>query len=108
VAILETSPAWNYTSFLDIAFLVLMAVLAWRFFTTGGVDMLRAMSHPPHEATRPVADPVCGMSVDPATANEKMDYAGTTYYFCSAACKQRFAADPEKYVGAAKVGHRGH
>ena len=108
VAILETSPSWNYTSFLDIAFLVLMAVLAWRFFTTGGVDMLRAMSHPPHEATQPVADPVCGMSVDPATAKEKMDFAGTTYYFCSAACKQRFAADPEKYVGAAKVGHSGH
>ena len=46
VAIFETQPAWNYTSFLDIAFLVLMAVMAWRFFTTGGPGMLRAMSQP--------------------------------------------------------------
>ena len=46
VAIFETQPAWNYTSFLDIVFLVLMAVMAWRFFTTGGPAMLRAMSQP--------------------------------------------------------------
>src|SRR6266513_899535 len=49
VAVFETTPAWNYTTVLDIVFLVLMAVLAWRFFTTGGVDMVRAMSHPAHE-----------------------------------------------------------
>jgi uncharacterized membrane protein YraQ (UPF0718 family) len=49
VAVLETQPAWNYTSFLDIAFLLLMAVMAWRFFTTGGVEMLRMMSQP-HES----------------------------------------------------------
>jgi len=49
VAILETQPSWNYTTFLDIASLVLMAVLAWRFFKTGGVGMLRMMSHPHEE-----------------------------------------------------------
>jgi uncharacterized protein len=48
VAILETQPTWNYTTFLDIASLILMAALAWRFFKTGGVDMVRMMSHP-HE-----------------------------------------------------------
>jgi uncharacterized protein len=46
VAIFETQPAWNYTSVLDIVFLALMAVMAWRFFTTGGPAMLRAMSQP--------------------------------------------------------------
>jgi uncharacterized membrane protein YraQ (UPF0718 family) len=46
VAILETTPTWNYTTFLDIAFVLLMAVLAWRFFTTGGPDMIRGMAHP--------------------------------------------------------------
>src|SRR3984893_18353770 len=45
VALLETGPSWNYTTFLDIAFLILMAVLAWRFFTTGGVDMIRSHAH---------------------------------------------------------------
>jgi len=33
----SNQPAWNYTTGLDIAFLVLMAVLAWRFITTGGI-----------------------------------------------------------------------
>jgi uncharacterized membrane protein YraQ (UPF0718 family) len=46
IAVFETQPAWNYTTSLDIAFLALMAVLAWRFFTTGGPQMLRAMSKP--------------------------------------------------------------
>src|ERR1700693_4406744 len=105
VALLETSPSWNYTTFLDIAFVVLMAALAWRFFTTGGPDMLRAMSHPPRDLPTSAIDPVCGMSVDPSTAKEKMDHKGTTYYFCSPGCKQSFAADPAKYVGGEKARH---
>jgi uncharacterized protein len=46
VAIFETQPTWNYTTFLDIASLVLMAALAWRFYKTGGVEMVRSMAHP--------------------------------------------------------------
>jgi uncharacterized protein len=53
VAILETQPTWNYTSFLDIASIVLMAALAWRFFKTGGVSMVRMMSHPHEENAHP-------------------------------------------------------
>jgi uncharacterized membrane protein YraQ (UPF0718 family) len=49
VAILETQPTWNYTTFLDLAALALMAVLAWRFLKTGGVGMVRMMSHPHEE-----------------------------------------------------------
>jgi uncharacterized membrane protein YraQ (UPF0718 family) len=37
---------WNYTSFLNIAFLALAALLLWRFFRTGGPQMLREMEHP--------------------------------------------------------------
>jgi uncharacterized membrane protein YraQ (UPF0718 family) len=47
VTVFESHPTWNYTTFLDIAFLLLMAVLGWRFLTTGGRDMLRMMSAPP-------------------------------------------------------------
>ena len=43
-------------------------------------------------------DPVCGMSVDPATAKHKAEHAGETYYFCSAGCKTKFTADPDKYL----------
>lgn len=40
---------WNYTPFLNIAFLALTAVLVVRFLRTGGPDMLRMMSRPPEE-----------------------------------------------------------
>src|SRR6204780_4379842 len=51
------------------------------------------------EATSSLArDPVCGMSVDPATAKLKADHAGTTYYFCSAGCRGKFVADPERFL----------
>jgi len=38
------------------------------------------------------------MDVDPHTAKHRADHAGRTYYFCSARCRERFVADPEKYL----------
>ncbi len=45
-----------------------------------------------------VKDPVCGMDVDPQTAKNQAEHAGQTYFFCSARCRERFVADPEKYL----------
>jgi Cu+-exporting ATPase len=45
-----------------------------------------------------VKDPVCGMTVDPHTAKHRAEYRGRTYYFCSARCRERFEAEPEKYL----------
>ena len=98
VTVFETQPSWNYTTFLDIAFLILTAVLAWRFVTTGGMEMLRAHAHRPEEGAKLAKDPVCGMSVDPATTKEKVDYSGSTYYFCSAGCRSTFEKDPARYT----------
>ncbi len=42
-------------------------------------------------------DPVCGMTVDPKTA-EKTVYKGKTYYFCARSEKEDFDKNPEKYV----------
>jgi Cu+-exporting ATPase len=47
-------------------------------------------------------DPVCGMSVDPATAKHKAEQAGATYYFCSAGCRGKFVAEPAKYLAPAR------
>jgi len=105
VTVFETRPSWNYTTFLDIAFLLLMAVMAWRFIKTGGMEMLRAHSRRPEAEAKLVRDPVCGMSVDPATANERSDFGGSTYYFCSAGCKETFDKDPGKYIASAQTGH---
>ena len=38
------------------------------------------------------------MSVDPHTAKHRAEYAGRTYYFCRAGCKEKFEADPERYL----------
>jgi Cu+-exporting ATPase len=43
-------------------------------------------------------DPVCGMTVDPATTPHRHEYRRQTYHFCSAGCRGKFAADPEKYL----------
>jgi P-type Cu+ transporter len=43
-------------------------------------------------------DPVCGMSVDPATAKHKAESGGATYHFCSARCRNRFVAEPERFL----------
>jgi uncharacterized protein len=42
-------PTWNYTTWLDIAFLMLAAALLWRFFTTGGRAMLSMMGGGPDD-----------------------------------------------------------
>ena len=98
VTVFETPPSWNYTTFLDLAFLVLIAVMAWRFFNTGGVEMLRAMAVPADQKADLVHDPVCGMTVDPATATEKLEYGGATYFFCSSGCRSSFEKDPSRYI----------
>ena len=43
-------------------------------------------------------DPVCGMTVQPATAAGSYEYRGTTYYFCNPSCLNRFKADPESFL----------
>jgi len=55
----------------------------------------------------PVTDPVCGMVVDPARAAGTHVHAGKTYYFCATSCRDRFAADPTKFLSgsAAPVAH---
>jgi Cu+-exporting ATPase len=45
-----------------------------------------------------VRDPVCGMTVNPATSKHRFDYRGETYHFCSAGCRTKFAADPLAYL----------
>jgi Cu+-exporting ATPase len=49
-----------------------------------------------------VGDPVCGMSVDPATSKHQFDYRGETYHFCSEGCRTKFAADPTQYLDKTK------
>ena len=57
--------------------------------------------------TTAAIDPVCGMTVETATAEYRSFNNGKAYYFCSGGCKEKFDNDPAKFAGA-KDGHDGH
>jgi uncharacterized protein len=87
--------AWNYTTFLNIVFLLLAAALI-------GLTLRRG-----------ARDPVCGMAVDRQADKPTSVYAGRTYHFCGGHCKATFDAHPERYVDAAgrqalALEHAGH
>jgi uncharacterized membrane protein YraQ (UPF0718 family) len=46
--VIETHITWNYTTWLNIVFLGLAALLVARFMKTGGPEMLRMMNQPAH------------------------------------------------------------
>ncbi|NNF77897.1 MAG: heavy metal translocating P-type ATPase [Rhizobiales bacterium] len=48
----------------------------------------------------PVLDPVCGMTVDPGTAEHVHVHSGHSYYFCNPGCMFKFTDEPESYIEA--------
>lgn len=43
-------------------------------------------------------DPVCGMTVDSATAQWHYEHAGITYFFCNRLCFEKFSSEPEPFL----------
>ena len=74
--------AWNYTTYLNIVFLAVFAVLYWLYRNR------ERLSGPERSAQ----DPVCGMRVDRANAPATAICDGQRVYFCSDRCKARHAA----------------
>jgi xanthine dehydrogenase accessory factor len=52
----------------------------------------------PSLAPATAIDPVCGMTVEIASAHYRSEYAGQSYYFCAAGCKLAFDQAPETFV----------
>jgi len=50
-----------------------------------------------------VVDPVCGMTIEPATAAGSSHYGSRTYYFCSRGCEAKFESEPADYVESGAV-----
>src|ERR1700728_4300952 len=72
--------SWNYTTYLNLIFLVLFGILYWLYRNRerlGGGD-------------RYARDPVCGMQVETAQAPASLVHAGERHYFCSDRCADRF------------------
>lgn len=45
-------------------------------------------------------DPVCGMTVEIASARHHYEHQGEQYYFCCPGCRRQFMADPERFLAA--------
>lgn len=56
------------------------------------------VEHALEQLSSVVKDPVCGMDVDPATSEHRLEHDGQTYYFCSRHCQARFEASPGTYL----------
>jgi len=62
-----------------------------------GMDQ-HAPPHPTADDTAAATDPVCGMTVDPATARHRATHGGQTFFFCCDGCRTKFVADPHRYL----------
>jgi uncharacterized protein len=82
--IVPTSFQWNYTTFLNLAFLVVAGYLYWLYRNRdrfgGGAGY--------------AIDPVCGMQVETAHAPASTRRDGRDYWFCSDRCADQFRRDP--------------
>ena len=87
----QVAPAhfsWNYTTYLNIVFLVLFAALYWAYRNRnrlgGGAGY--------------ALDPVCGMQVETANAPASVVFHRSRFYFCSDHCRGRFETNPERFA----------
>jgi P-type Cu+ transporter len=69
------------------------------------VSATSPLSDPSRPAPYPSAavarDPVCGMAVNPAVSRHRAEHRGRTYHFCGVGCRERFAAEPERFLTSA-------
>ena len=72
--------SWNYTTFLNIAFLGILGVLYWLYRNRARLGGGRGYA----------IDPVCGMQIQTANAPAHTVLGGETFYFCSDRCRTRF------------------
>jgi uncharacterized membrane protein YraQ (UPF0718 family)/YHS domain-containing protein len=82
--------SWNYTTYLNVVFLFLFAVLYWTYRNR---DRLGG-------GTGYAKDPVCGMQVEILHAPASLPWGGRRFYFCSDHCAQRFEAEHAGHRGA--------
>jgi uncharacterized membrane protein YraQ (UPF0718 family)/YHS domain-containing protein len=91
----EVAPAhfsWDYTTYLDIVFLALFALLYWAYRNRGRLGGGQGSA----------LDPVCGMRVETAHAPAVADFEGQRHYFCSDRCRERFEREAPTIHGSRK------
>jgi YHS domain-containing protein len=58
-------------------------------------------------STNDIVDPVCQMTVHPGRNQITATYKDQRYYFCAQACRESFAANPEKYLSPTSPKRKG-
>ena len=65
------------------------------------VQLRRAQAEaqePAAAAEHTEVDPICGMTVEVATARHQAEHAGRTFYFCNPRCREKFLSDPARWL----------
>lgn len=52
-------------------------------------------------------DPVCGAELNQEDVEERSEYEGQVFYFCSAVCRNRFEENPGQFTSRADRGSGG-
>jgi uncharacterized membrane protein YraQ (UPF0718 family)/YHS domain-containing protein len=83
---------WNFTTYLNIVAIAVFALLYWLYRNRKRLG----------SGDRYAIDPVCGMQVERSLAPASTEQHGTTVYFCSDGCRERFQRNPDRFtrVGA--------
>ncbi|MFW6091068.1 MAG: XdhC family protein, partial [Actinomycetota bacterium] len=84
----------------EIAVAVLAELVALR-----AAGELRGVVPAAAEPVEEAVDPVCGMTVEVATARWYTEHDGQTWYFCAPGCQRRFEADPGSFTASAPSSH---
>lgn len=91
-SVVTTHFSWNYTTYLNLVFLVVFAGLFWLHRNRGRLGGGRGYA----------TDPVCGMQVQVANAPAHRSHDGHDHFFCSDRCADRFDADPHRFTAGAR------
>jgi P-type Cu+ transporter len=67
------------------------------------IQIMNSLVTSESDALTSAIDPVCGMTVNPKKAVGSFVYEDQTYFFCSPGCREKFSANPERYLASKPV-----
>jgi YHS domain-containing protein len=91
--VVEPAFHWNYTTFLNLVFLVVFAGILYLYRNREKLGGGQGYA----------LDPVCGMQVETAHAPARGEHEGHAVYFCSDHCHDRFMASPARFRDAPAI-----
>jgi xanthine dehydrogenase accessory factor len=82
----------------EIALSILAEIVEFRRRHIDAQTLTQTLAQSQSQTPAEAIDPICNMMVNIATAHYKTEYAGQTYYFCSAGCQRSFEKEPDRYL----------